>query len=105
ELYRSVRGVAPDLLVYFGDLAYRALGTVGGADLFSAENDTGPDDANHAQYGLFVYVDPQRPAAGTVIEGAQIYDVAPTLLARFGVAAPAGLRGRAGALWATASNG
>ena len=105
ELYRSVRGVAPDLLVYFGDLAYRALGTVGGADLFSAENDTGPDDANHAQYGLFVYVDPQRPAAGTVIEGAQIYDVAPTLLARFGVAAPTGLRGRAGALWATASNG
>jgi predicted AlkP superfamily phosphohydrolase/phosphomutase len=94
ELYRSVRGVAPDLVVYFADLAWRAVGVVGGDELFVSENDTGPDDANHAQQGLFIWRDAQHPGNGRLVEGAQIYDVLPTLLARFGIAAPPGLRGR-----------
>jgi predicted AlkP superfamily phosphohydrolase/phosphomutase len=98
ELYRSVRGIAPDLIVYFGDLAWRAVGTVGGGALFTDENDTGPDDANHAQHGLLIMVDPQHPGGGRQIEGARIYDVLPTLLARFGITPPAGLRGRVLAL-------
>ncbi len=81
QLYRSVRGVAPDLIVYLGDLAWRAVGTVGGGALYTVENDTGPDDANHAQYGLMIFYDPQRPGNGRYVEGAQIYDVLPTLLA------------------------
>ncbi len=89
-----MRGVAPDLIVYLGDLAWRAVGTVGGGALYTVENDTGPDDANHAQYGLMIFYDPQRPGNGRYVEGAQIYDVLPTLLARYGVAAPAGLRGK-----------
>ena len=32
EVYDEVNGVAPDLIVYFGDLAWRAVGTVGGDD-------------------------------------------------------------------------
>ena len=28
------------------------------------ENDTGPDDANHAQHGVFIMVDPHRPPGG-----------------------------------------
>jgi predicted AlkP superfamily phosphohydrolase/phosphomutase len=95
QLYRKVRGVAPDLLLYVGDLAWRAIGTVGGVGLFSRENDTGPDDANHAQHGLFVFYDPARPGAGQRLEGVTIYDVLPTLLARYAIAAPADLRGRA----------
>jgi predicted AlkP superfamily phosphohydrolase/phosphomutase len=94
QLYRSVRGVAPDLVVYFGDLAWRAVGTVGGGALFTRENDTGPDDANHAQHGLFIFHDPQQLGGGRVLTDAQIYDVLPTLLSRYGAAAPAGLRGR-----------
>lgn len=94
QLYRRVRGVAPDLLVYFGDLAWRAVGTLGHGTIYTRENDTGPDDANHAQHGLFIFADPQRPGNGTLVEGAQIYDILPTLLARFGIAAPDGLRGR-----------
>ncbi len=94
QLYRSVRGVAPDLIVYLGDLAWRAVGTVGGGALYTVENDTGPDDANHAQHGLMIFYDPQRPGNGRYVEGAQIYDVLPTLLARYGVAAPIGLRGK-----------
>jgi predicted AlkP superfamily phosphohydrolase/phosphomutase len=94
QLYRAVRGVAPDLIVYLGDLAWRSVGTVGGGALYTRENDTGPDDANHAQHGLLIYHDPARPGGGRVIEGASLYDILPTLLARYGVAAPPGLRGR-----------
>jgi predicted AlkP superfamily phosphohydrolase/phosphomutase len=94
HIYRSVRGVAPDLIVYFGDLAWRALGTVGGDELYTTENDTGPDDANHAQYGLFIYYDPQQPGKGRRIDNAQIYDILPTLMHRFQLPAPVGLRGK-----------
>ncbi|HZR43460.1 MAG TPA: alkaline phosphatase family protein [Ktedonobacteraceae bacterium] len=94
QLYRSVHGIAPDLIVYCGDLSWRAVGTVGGGQIFTTENDTGPDGANHAQYGLFIFHDPQSPGNGQRLEGAQIYDVLPTLLNRYGVKAPAGLRGK-----------
>jgi predicted AlkP superfamily phosphohydrolase/phosphomutase len=94
EVYRNVRGIAPDLIVYLGDLAWRAVGKVGG-ELYTVENDTGPDDANHAQYGLMIFHDPQRPGNGRFIEGAQIYDILPTLLSRYSIAAPGGLRGKA----------
>lgn len=95
SIYRNVRGVAPDLIVYFGDLAWRSVGTVGDGSLYVRENDTGPDDANHAQHGLMILHDPQRPGNGRQLEGAQIYDILPTLLARYGIAAPDGLRGNA----------
>lgn len=94
QIYRAVRGVAPDLIVYFGDLAWRAMGQVGGGELFTAENDTGPDDANHAQHGLVVITDPAHPGHGRTLAGAQIYDILPTLLARFGLPILAGLRGK-----------
>ncbi len=94
DLYRKVRGIAPDLIVYFSDLAYRAIGTVGSGELFTTENDTGPDDANHAQQGLLIFYDPHRPGDGQRVEGAQLYDILPTLLARLGIPAPEGLRGR-----------
>lgn len=93
HLYRAVRGIAPDLLVYFGDLGWRAVGTIGGSGIFTQENDTGPDDANHAQDGMFIWYDPQRPGGGRRLDNAQIYDILPTLLRRFNIAAPAGLRG------------
>ncbi len=65
--------------------------------LCTRENDTGPDDANHAQHGLFIFYDPARPGAGRQLEGVTIYDVLPTLLARYGIAAPDDLRGRVAA--------
>jgi len=54
EIYREVRGIAPDLLVYFGDLRFRSIGTVGWGRIHLRENDTGPDDANHAPYGILL---------------------------------------------------
>ena len=94
QLYQKVRGVAPDLLVYFGELAWRSVGAVGNGSLYTAENDTGPDDANHAQQGLMIFYDPQSPKAGRQLENAQIYDILPTLLRRYGLDAPDGLRGK-----------
>lgn len=93
QIYRNVRSIAPDLIVYLGDLAWRAVGRVGG-DLYTRENDTGPDDANHAQYGLMIFFDPQHPGNGRQIENARIYDILPTLLHTYAVPAPAGLQGK-----------
>ena len=43
EVYPEVNGVAPDLIVHFGDLLWRAVGTVGGDEgIHTFENDTGP---------------------------------------------------------------
>ena len=68
ELYKEVRGVAPDLIVYFGDLYWRSVGTVGGGKMHTFENDTGPDGANHAENGIFFW----RPADGGSPDGRRI---------------------------------
>ena len=66
DVYDEINGVAPDLIVYFGDLAWRSVGTVGGDEgIHTFENDTGPDDANHAQDGLLIMAGPgHRAGAG-----------------------------------------
>ncbi|MGB3615197.1 MAG: alkaline phosphatase family protein [Elainellaceae cyanobacterium] len=94
EIYRRVRGMAPDLIVYFDDLAWRSIGSVGIGALHTTDNDTGPDDANHAPFGLMIFHDPQSPKSGQVLEGAQLYDILPTLLSRYGLQSPTGLRGK-----------
>ena len=81
------RNVAPDLIVHFGGLAWRSVGGVGYATIHVQENDTGPDDCNHAQYGA----SPGRarlPAGGEV-KGAHLLDIAPTLLELGGYDVPA----------------
>jgi predicted AlkP superfamily phosphohydrolase/phosphomutase len=94
DLYREVRNVAPDLLVYFGNLRWRALGTFGLPDLYSFENDLGPDDANHDQYGVFVLWDPRRNQGSRYVEGLQLMDVAPTVLDLMGVGVPPDMQGK-----------
>jgi predicted AlkP superfamily phosphohydrolase/phosphomutase len=93
EIYEEVNGVAPDLIVHFGDLFWRSVGTVGGEEgIHSFENDTGPDDANHAQDGLFVLAAPGVVPGPR--EGAHLLDVAPTTLELMGLEVPASMRGR-----------
>ena len=95
DLYRTVRGVAPpDLLVYFGDLRWRSVGTVGTGAIHTFENDTGPDDANHAPEGLLMVSGPGIPPAGP-LAGMQLMDVTPTILRLFGLDVPDDLQGRA----------
>ncbi len=55
EIYPAgTRGVPPDLTVYFGDLSWRSVGSVGLRDVYTFENDTGPDEANHDWRALFL---------------------------------------------------
>jgi predicted AlkP superfamily phosphohydrolase/phosphomutase len=95
EIYQSVRNVAPDLIVHFGGLAYRSIGGVGyGPEhLTILENDTGPDDCNHAQFGAFILASRNLPLQGE-IEGARLLDLAPTLLELAGTDVPSSMQGR-----------
>jgi predicted AlkP superfamily phosphohydrolase/phosphomutase len=91
-----VRGVAPDLIVYFGGLYWRSVGTIGGGKIHTFENDTGPDGANHAENGIFLF----RPANGGLpnghsISGLGIMDIAPTVLRLFGLPVPSDMEGKA----------
>jgi predicted AlkP superfamily phosphohydrolase/phosphomutase len=93
DVYPEVRGVAPDLIVYFGDLRWRSVGQVGGGDIFTYENDTGPDGANHDRTGIFVMAGaPGQPRGRR--EGLRLIDVGPSILSLYGLPAPEGAQGR-----------
>ena len=93
EVYRAVRNVAPDLIVHFGGLYWRSIGGVGYPALHIRENDTGPDDCNHAQHGAFILASSNNPLRGPV-EGAHLLDIAPTLLELGGYDVPPSMQGR-----------
>lgn len=93
DLYREVRGAAPpDLFVYFGNLRWRSVGTVGSGSIHTFENDTGPDDANHAPDGMLIVTGPGVPPQGPVPD-MQLMDVTPTVLRLFGLDVPGDLQG------------
>jgi predicted AlkP superfamily phosphohydrolase/phosphomutase len=92
RIYPRVEGIAPDLITIFGDLNWRAAGTLGWNALHIFENDTGPDEANHAQEGYFNLIIPGEPA----VEGGRlvdILDIAPTLLSAAGISIPREMQG------------
>jgi predicted AlkP superfamily phosphohydrolase/phosphomutase len=93
EIYQNVRNVAPDLIVHFGGLYWRSIGTVGHKTVHVQENDTGPDGCNHAQYGTFILAGPNCPLHGE-FEGARLLDIAPTLLDLAGYEIPETMQGR-----------
>lgn len=93
EVYRDVKGIPPDLIVYFGDLSWRSIGTVGAESIHARENDTGPDDANHAQQGICIYANPKSAARGPQ-EGMHLFDVGRTVLEYFNVPAPPEMQGK-----------
>ena len=64
EYYEVLEGEYPDLMVYFDDLYWRSAGTLGYGTKYLAENDTGPDDAVHAQEGMYILADPRRRSPG-----------------------------------------
>lgn len=97
DLYRQVTGIPPDLFVYFGDLAWRAVGSVAPSapkTCYTFDNDTGPDDANHDYYGIFI-MDDRTSRGGIQLEKLGLMDVAPTILRLLGVDAPEAMQGKA----------
>jgi predicted AlkP superfamily phosphohydrolase/phosphomutase len=92
SIYPDVAGIPPDLIVYFADLTWRAVGTLGlGQGLYTFENDTGPDDANHADDGIVII------AGGDVSPGRRgglsLLDIAPTVQSYLQLAPPPLQRG------------
>lgn len=91
ELYPVVRGIPPDLIVLFGNLRWRSAGSIGFDTVWVHENDTGPDDANHAMQGIFI-------ASGIKglrgeLEGLHIMDIAETILELYGLPVPDDMEG------------
>ncbi len=101
QIYRTVRNVAPDLIVHFGSLYWRSIGGVGYPGLHIQENDTGPDDCNHAQFGSFILASSNNPLRGE-IKDAHILDLAPTLLELSGYDVPNTMQGKSLVLGKTA---
>jgi predicted AlkP superfamily phosphohydrolase/phosphomutase len=66
---------------------------VGYGSIHTIDNDTGPDDANHAQHGIFILRAPDRNG-GRCLSGLRIYDVAPTILNLFGIPIPEAMQGK-----------
>jgi len=93
QIYREVNNIAPDLIVYFGNLRWRSVGSLGLNRIHTFENDTGPDDANHAQDGLYIYFDPRSRGEGYGLKR-HLMDVAPTVLDLVEVSVPADMQGR-----------
>ncbi len=93
DLYRTVRGVPPELMVVFGDLAYRASSSVGPGPIVSARDERGDDGANHDWDGIFIAAGAGIEARGE-LSGVSIYDVGKTVLSLFSIEAPADWLGR-----------
>lgn len=91
EVYKETNGIPPDLLVYFGDLNWRAVGKVGNDAVHVFANDTGPDDANHDYHGIFI-MSGSGDAPGRR-ESLSIYDVAPTVMTQLGLEVPSDMIG------------
>jgi len=94
EIYSACNGIPPDLIVYYGDLSWRSIGSVGNRTIWASENDTGPDDANHSQNGIFIMRNGMGQY-GVRRERVTLYDIAPTILNYMDVKVPEDMEGKA----------
>ncbi|HHT9126335.1 MAG TPA: alkaline phosphatase family protein [Candidatus Brocadiia bacterium] len=96
DIYSKCAGIPPDLIIYFGDLYWRSIGSVGPPEadktIWADENDTGPDDANHDQYGIFIMSDGHTKQEKR--NGLHLMDVAPTILNYMGIEVPDNMEGK-----------
>jgi predicted AlkP superfamily phosphohydrolase/phosphomutase len=84
NIYVQQNNVPPDLILIFGDLRWRSVGSVGIGSTYTFENDTGPDEANHAQHGIFIMNNAPGQDAGRK-EGLHLWDMHSTILELFGM--------------------
>jgi len=84
---------APDLLVYFDDLYWRAGQGLANDSLYSSDTEIGPDDGVHDYDGIFVLGLPGQQRGEEV--HLQLMDVAPTVLKLLGVDVPSNFEGTA----------
>ena len=94
EIYKDVKRIPPDLIVIFDDLRWRSVGSIGINSVYTYENDTGPDDANHAQEGMYLLCDPKNNSGGNRDNNHHLMDVAPTVLDLLDVKIPGDMLGK-----------
>ncbi|MFW9821477.1 MAG: alkaline phosphatase family protein [Candidatus Thorarchaeota archaeon] len=92
DLYETIQGDPPDLIIYFDDLNWRSVGTVGYNSMYLMDNDTGPDDAVHDHYGIYVFYNPTNKF-GKYLGVKNILDVTPTILSLFGIKSKENMKG------------
>jgi predicted AlkP superfamily phosphohydrolase/phosphomutase len=91
DIYRRVRGLPPDLLVFFVESeGWRSMGSVGHGTTWATSNDTGLDEANHKRDGMYALC-----AAGVTPgrQRASILDITPSMLDILGLPADPALSG------------
>jgi predicted AlkP superfamily phosphohydrolase/phosphomutase len=93
EVYKTVRNIAPDLIVHFGGLRWRSVGGVGYPSIYARETAAAANGCNHAQFGSFILAAPNNPLHGE-IAGAHLLDIVPTLLELSGYDIPKSMQGR-----------
>ncbi|MCP4676089.1 MAG: phosphodiesterase [Deltaproteobacteria bacterium] len=93
ERYLEVKGLPPDLMVYWDDLRFRSVGTVGHGTVFTTSNDLGHDEANHARDGIFV-IGGADVRAEEEATGFEIRDVFATSASVLGLDPPSGTTGK-----------
>lgn len=96
DVYSEVRGFPPDLFVYFGNLGWRSIGSVWPEQpqsIYTFENDTGADDANHDWHGIFIMRE-RHGEPSLAADGLDLKDVAPTVLDLLGLAVPEDMKGK-----------
>lgn len=98
ELYRTVNGIAPDLIVYFDSLNKRSIGNVGVKELVIKGEGIGLDACNHDPEGIFIATrlgDLRQGARKDIFLSSQACgDITPTILAEYGVKIPVELPGK-----------
>lgn len=99
HLYHQMRNIPPDLILYFGNLFWRAIGGVGYNKLYVYENDAGPDGANHDFHGIFIasplHVRKKLQNAGQEIKRLSLLDITPALLRYYGIRPSSQMKGKA----------
>ncbi|MCA1028631.1 alkaline phosphatase family protein [Cytobacillus kochii] len=91
HIYPKVNNYPPEGIVYFNNLYWRAISSVGHRGNFIRNNDTGPDGSNHSQEGIFMCIHKKNnklikpQAIQDHIKEISIYDIVPTLIDVFDI--------------------
>ncbi|TDX58909.1 alkaline phosphatase family protein [Orenia marismortui] len=91
EIYEECKNIPPDLIAYFGDLDWRAIGSIySKPKKYIYANDTGPDDANHDHYGIYI----SNKSNKKKLSNLDLRDITPTVLDYFGIEIPKDMEGK-----------
>jgi len=83
----------PDLFIYFDMCRFNISELIGYPSIYSYDTPKGPDDGGHGPCGFFVMAGKGIPKKGKT-EGADLLDIAPTILHLFDIPIPDDMEGR-----------